>query len=90
MQALVSEELGSLFGFQGAGSAPLESEPERARRRGSLSEKVNKGAGQTQKEEMSIDQNHVMLGIIVGLVILILCLLIAMLKMAIEKRKERS
>ncbi len=56
---------------------------------GSMIEKVNKGAGQTQKEEMSIDQNHVMIGIIVGLVILILCLLIAMLKMAIEKRKER-
>ncbi len=39
MQALVSEELDSLFGFQGAGSAPLESEPGRAKRRGSLSGK---------------------------------------------------
>lgn len=58
---------------------------------GSMTERVNKSAGEdTGAGVLSLTPNHVLLAIIVGLVILLLCMLIAMLKMAMRKKEEKN
>lgn len=57
---------------------------------GSMIEKVNKGSGETRRSAAPIMSNYVFLGIITGLVIIILCMLIAMLKMAMKRREDKK
>lgn len=57
---------------------------------GKMIEKINRSATETKEAPISFTSQHVLLGIIVGLVILILCMAIAMLKMAIKKREGKK
>ena len=57
---------------------------------GSMIDRVNKSAGETQDSSFSLTPNYILLGIIVGLIILVLCMLIAMLKMAMKKKEEKN
>ena len=57
---------------------------------GSMIEKINKSAGQKESRTSLSLSNYVLLGIITGLVILVLCMLIAMLKMAIRKKESKK
>ena len=57
---------------------------------GSMIEKVNRGAGEGKKSAAPLMSNYVFLGVITGLIIIILCMLIAMLKMAMKRREDRK
>lgn len=55
---------------------------------GNMIDKVNKSAGAAKGTKGLSVSNYVLLGIITGLVIIILCMLITMLKMAMKKKEE--
>ena len=55
---------------------------------GALTERVNKGAFSQKKSSEYPVSYYVLIGIIVGLTLIILCMLIAMLKMAMKKKDE--
>ncbi|MCH5251398.1 MAG: cadherin-like beta sandwich domain-containing protein [Lachnospiraceae bacterium] len=57
---------------------------------GNMIEKVNKSAGAEKETTNTPISNYILLGVIVGLVIIILCMLIAMLKMAMRRREEKA
>lgn len=57
---------------------------------GSMIDKVNKSAGQKSSSTAPTFSNYILLGIIVGLILLVLCMLIAMLKMAMRKKEIKK